>query len=331
MIGRWLVLIGAALLVIVFTPLLGITNYSPAIWICSSSDEDCQLFWSLRVLRLCVAFFTGAFLSVVGLIYQTYFRNMLATPYTLGVAGGAACGAASATIGAFRWSVFGLPPSMVWGLIGAGAISAIVARAGTITSLRILNANHSTRLLLVGMVMSFFLSNVIVLLQYFADFGGLFRMTRWLMGGVHTVGEGELCALLPLCLTGLAGIVFSLKDFNLLRVGEDFARTRGCDLPRTQLLFVGSTSCIVGSIVATCGPVPFVGSVEPFIARRYFGEDHRVLLPAVFILGGVGLTLCDTVARIVLIPLEVPVGVITGIIGAICFVIILLERDGGLS
>ena len=327
-ITQWTLLLLVASLVIVFTPLLGITNYSPTIWWCSSSNEECQLFWSLRVVRLCVAFLTGGFLSCVGLVYQTYFRNILAAPYTLGVAGGAACGAASATIGAFKWSILGLPPAMIWGLMGAGVTSAIIAQVGTGRAMKGRYGNHSARLLLVGLVMSFFLSNLIVLLQYVADFGGLFRMTRWLMGGVHAAGVVELSTLIPLCLAGLGGIVVSLKDFNLLRVGEDFARTRGCDLARTQLLFVASTSCIVGAVVATCGPSPFVGTVEPFIARRYFGEDHRVLLPAVLIIGGVGLALCDTVARVVLIPLEVPVGVITGIIGALCFVVVLLETDG---
>lgn len=330
MTKRWSVLILVALLVIVFTPLLGITTYSPAIWLCSGSDGDCEIFWSLRVVRLCAAFITGAFLSVVGLVFQTYFRNILATPYTLGVAGGAACGAASATICAFRWSIFGLPPAMIWGLIGAGLISGVVARSGRAGGLKGYSGGHSNRLLLVGMVMSFFLSNIIVLLQYVADFGGLFRMTRWLMGGVHAVGVGELSLLLPLCFVGLAGIIMNVKDYNLLRVGEDFACSRGCNLGRMQLFFVGSTSCIVGVVVAICGPIPFVGSVEPFIARRYFGEDHRVLLPSVFILGGVGLTLCDTIARIVLVPLEVPVGVITGIIGAVCFLIILWRGEEGL-
>lgn len=324
MTKQWVLLIVIAFVVIVFTPLLGITTYSPSIWFCSASDGECELFWSLRVVRLSAAFLTGAFLSVVGLIFQTYFRNVLATPYTLGVAGGAACGAASATICAFRWTVLGLPASMTWGLIGAGVVSGVLTRAGKRDSLKVLDGSHSMRLLLVGMVMSFFLSNIIVFLQYVADFGGLFRMTRWLMGGVHAVGAGELALMIPLCMTGLAGIVISIKDFNLLRVGEDFARTRGCDLARTQALFVWSTSVIVGAIVATCGPIPFVGSVEPFIARRYFGEDHRVLLPAVFLMGGIGLTLCDSVARIVLVPVEVPVGVITGIIGAVCFVMILL-------
>lgn len=330
MTRSWCILILVALLVIVFTPLFGISTYSPAIWLCSGSDGECEVFWSLRVVRLCAAFFTGALLSVVGLVFQTYFRNVLATPYTLGVAGGAACGAATATICSFRWSVFGLPPSMVWGLAGAGLVSGVVARAGKGESLQAPNRNHSTRLLLVGMVMSFFLSNVIVFLQYIADFGGLFRMTRWLMGGVHAMGISELVMLFPFCLPGLAGLLFSAKDFNLLRVGEDFARTRGCDLGRTVMLLVVSTSCIVGAVVATCGPIPFVGSVEPFIARRYFGEDHRGLIPAVFILGGVGLTLCDTVARVVLMPLEVPVGVITGIIGAVCFLMILVAGDEGL-
>jgi iron complex transport system permease protein len=219
---------------------------------------------------------------------------------------------------------------MVSGLIGAGLVSGVVVRAGKVDSSKALHGGHTTRLLLVGMVMSFFLSNLIVFLQYVADFGGLFRMTRWLMGGVHAIGVQELSMLITLCLLGLMGILFSVKDFNLLRVGEDFARTRGCDLGRTLTLLVLSTSCIVGTVVATCGPIPFVGSVEPFIARRYFGEDHRVLIPVVLILGGIGLTLCDTVSRVVLVPLEVPVGVITGVIGAVCFLVILLGGDEGL-
>jgi len=330
---RWIALFLATLVVIGVTPLIGINNYTPSIWLCSldqsqPDQSECQLFWSLRVVRLCSAFFTGACLSCVGLIYQTYFRNVLATPYTLGVAGGAACGAALATIGALGWSLLGLSSSMIFGLIGAGITSVIIMRVGSSTTgKQHLVDNYTTRLLLVGLVMSFFLSNVIVLLQYAADFGGLFRMTRWLMGGVHSVGFLELIVLLPLCLLGLVGIIAIVKDFNLLRVGEDFARTRGCDLAKTQLIFVGSTSLIVGSIVATCGPIPFVGNVEPFIAKKYFGEDHRILLPAVFLIGGIGLTLCDTLARIVLIPLEVPVGVITGIIGAFCFILVLLDTE----
>jgi iron complex transport system permease protein len=318
---RWLILGVLALAVLIVAPLFGLVNYGMDIWFCTEGSE-CDLFWFLRVLRVATAFFVGGCLATVGLTYQTYFRNLLATPYTLGVASGAACGASILTIlyvSDVVW--FGLRLSVLSGLIGAGLVAVML-----IVSSRCCNDRYGNGgvLLLTGLVVSLLLSNIIVLMQYIADFGSLFKMTRWLMGSLHTVGRAELLMMLCLCPIGLIGLWSCANSLNLLALGEEFAVIRGCNLVRIQIVFVVYTSLIIGTTVSACGPIPFVGHVEALIGRKLFGHDHRTLIPAVFLLGGIVLVICDTMARLVLIPVEIPVGIITGIFGALCFVAVII-------
>jgi iron complex transport system permease protein len=303
----------AAAAAMILAPALGIVPLSDA--------RSAVVLWSLRVPRVLLAFLAGAGLSLAGMTFQAIFRNPLVEPYTLGVSGGAAFGASLAIRAGWTFTLLGVSPiplSAFAGALGSLALVYGVAVAGRSFSTAVL--------LLAGAAMSFFFWSLIMVLQYLSDFMGSFRILRWLMGGVETVGYGGVLDILPFVLAGSAIILSYGRELNMLTVGEDLAASRGVSVgPVRGLLFAAST-LMVGGVVASCGPIGFVGLIAPHIGRRLVGTDHRILGPATALFGGLFLLACDTVARLVIAPAEVPVGVLTALLGGPFFLWLLLRR-----
>jgi iron complex transport system permease protein len=253
--------------------------------------------------------------------FQAVFRNPLVEPFTLGVSSGAALGATVAIRWEWAFTVFGMSSISLAAFVGALASLLLVygiSMAGRSLSTAVL--------LLAGVAMSFFFWSLILFLQYLSDFTGSFRILRWLMGGVETVGYGAVLDVLPFVLSGSAVIFCYARELNMLSVGEDLAASRGVSItPVRGLLFVAAT-LMVGGVVALCGPIGFIGLIAPHISRLLIGTEHRYLAPATALFGGLFLLVCDVVARLVIAPAELPVGVLTALLGGPFFVWLLLRR-----
>jgi len=263
------------------------------------------------------------------MVFQAIFRNPLAEPFTLGVASGASLGAAV-------YVRFGLI-STVLGMAGAtasafgGAVLSILLVYG-LTSLR--RGQEPTSMILAGVAISCFFTSVIVFTQYMSDFTDSFRILRWLMGGLEVVGFDSVLTMAPLVVTGCAIVWCLAHDLNLIMIGEELAITRGVSLTSTRRSLFLAASLMVGGVVAVCGPIGFVGMMVPHICRLLVGADHRYLMPATLLFGGTFLTFCDMLSRVLIAPAEMPVGIITSLLGGPFFIWLLMGRspyEGGPS
>lgn len=304
---------------LLLSPLIGATTIPIAVLFGDSSNPELtHIFWQLRISRTLLAFFTGAGLSIAGLVFQSIFRNPLATPYTLGVSGGAALGAAIATL-------FGFFHLGALGVIGAAFIGALL----TIIVLRIIGIGlpgSSPVLLLAGVMLSFFSSSLIAFVQYLSDFTQLLRITRWLMGSLEVSGYHEVLFVVPVVVLVAASVFVFRHELNLLMLDDELALSRGVDVEKVQWMLLILTSLGIGVLVSVVGPIGFVGMVVPHVFRYLVGTNHRYLIPLAVIGGGAFLVLCDTVARVLIAPFELPVGIITALIGSPWFLVLLLRQ-----
>ena len=185
----------------------------------------------------------------------------------------------------------------------------------------------TTVLLLAGVTMTAFFSALILFVQYMADFTQTYRTVRWLMGDLDVGGFGPILASLPLVLIAFAMFSLLPRSLNLLSMGADMAATRGVQVAGTQRLAFLSASLATSAAVSLAGPIGFVGIVVPHLVRLMVGVDHRVVLPASALFGAAFLVGCDLVARTVLAPVEVPVGVVTAILGGPFFLWLLVKKQ----
>ena len=283
-----------------------------------------DVLWKLRIPRVLMAFLAGIALSSSGMVFQAMFRNPLATPYTLGVSSGAALGAAISI--QFGWS---------FALLGLSSVS-LSAFAGAIFSIALVylltarsrHGSSSATMLLAGVAICFFFSSMILFLQYMSDFTRSFRMLRWTMGGLGDIVQyRDVLGVFPFVVSGCLIVWYLLHELNLLATGEEFAFSRGVHVNQTKLLLFFSVSLMVGAVVALCGPIGFVGLMTPHICRLLVGPDHRRLYPATLLFGGAFLVLCDTASRTLMAPTELPVGIITALLGGPFFLWLLLARQ----
>ena len=287
----------------------------------SGEATTAVIFWKLRLPRALLGLLAGGSLAVSGLTLQTLFRNPLAEPYTLGVASGAALGAVLALLigGASAGTSF--PTVGLSSLLGALTVAAIIV---ALSSSRF--GGDSSTLLLAGIAISLSCSALILFVQFLADFTQTFRMVRWMMGGLGVVGFSEVAWVAPVALSGVAVLFGYRRELDLLLAGDELASSRGLDLIRFRCIALGATSIVVGGIVAVTGPIGFVGLIVPHILRRWVGHEHLYLIPACALGGGAFLTLCDLAARTVMAPAELPVGILTALLGGPFFVWLLLRR-----
>ncbi|MFC1539749.1 FecCD family ABC transporter permease [Candidatus Latescibacterota bacterium] len=315
-----LVLSLIALVVLLVTPLIGIKTISP--WDILSpqpDDMDAYIFWKIRIPRVLTAFIAGIALSLCGMVFQAMFRNPLATPFTLGVSSGAAFGAAVYMITGLPAAIFGISGISLFSFLGA-ILSISIVYGVT----RVKRGFSTATMLLAGVAISFFFSSLILFFQYMSDFTQSFRIIRWLMGGFEIAGYSSLLNMLPFILIGTVIIFWHLNELNLVATGDDIAASRGVNVRATKTILFFATSLMVSGVVSICGPIGFVGMMAPHICRLLIGTNHRYLAPATLIFGGMFLALCDAVSRTIIAPAEIPVGVITALLGGPFFLWLLL-------
>lgn len=308
-------------------PLLGRTSYSPLAWrdifVAGGAESPTAQILRERFWNTTLAFVAGGGLALAGLILQTLFRNPLASPFTLGIAGGASFGAVLAI--AFTPFLFVPVGSFPTGLCGA-LLGAILATALVLLLARGRDMASET-VLLAGIGVNFFFSGLILLIQYLSEEGRLFRMIRWTMGQVSLTDPSLMIPAATVVLSVALLLVVFAEEMDILLTGDERALSLGINLYRFRLFLFLLSSVLVGMVVSICGPIGFVGLTAPHFARRWVGGVHRRLIPASLLFGSLFLVLCYTAARTVLYPDILPVGVITSLLGGPFFVWLLTRTN----
>ncbi len=282
---------------------------------------DGTIFFRIRLPRILLAVVTGASLALAGVVFQALLRNPLATPYTLGVSSGGALGAVLMIKLGLAFSVVGL--STVQTAAFAGSLLTIflvyflARKAGRISI-------HT--MILAGVTVSYFFAAMILMLHFLADFTETRQMIRWMMGGLDVVNYGILLRSLPILFAGYIILFFHARMFNIISTSEETALSKGVSVNRVQKITFTTASLITGLVVAISGPIGFVGLIVPHFLRMFIGIDHRYLIPASLFFGGAFLALCDTLARTIMAPIDIPVGIITAILGGPFFLWLLVKR-----
>lgn len=271
------------------------------------------LIWELRLPRIFTAGIVGAALATCGVIFQAILRNPLAEPYTLGVSGGGALGATIAIL----FGISGLPMILICFTGCCLSIGVVLGAA------HVKNFTNSM-LILSGIIMSFIFSSAVMFVFTIASSREVHASILWLMGSLSTPPAGAvrmLTAVLPV----MIGLIFFAKDLNLLSLGDETSYHLGLNAKKAKAILLLTASLITGVCVAISGVIAFIGLVVPHFARRLFSADHSFLLPASMLAGAGFLILCDSLSQILIRPMELPVGVITGMVGGIFFVLYLIK------
>lgn len=315
-----------ALVVCLFAPLIGSTSISLARAFDRSipfaDNVDAQIFFVARMPRVLAGAIVGAALASAGVVLQALLRNPLATPFTLGVSAGAALGAMLAISLGAAVTLGPLSPVPLASLAGAFVATAVVYALAT----RPGRPMSTSVLLLAGVTLNSFFSALILFVQYMADFTETYRTVRWLMGDLDVGGFGPIAGVGPVLAAGFAIFAMLPSSLNQLSVGVDIAATRGVDVARTERLAFFSAALATSAAVALAGPIGFIGIVVPHLVRLMTGVDHRLVLPASALFGAAFLVGCDLVARTILAPVEMPVGIVTAMVGAPFFLWLLVRK-----
>lgn len=285
------------------------------------ADIDGTILLYVRLPRVLLAFLIGACLAVVGVALQALLRNPLADPYVLGVSSGSALGACLALS-------FGVTPSLLtqltlplWAFMGGMTATVVVYRiAASEGRLPV----HT--LLLAGVIMNAVLSALILFITSILDPGKLFRMMSWLMGNLTSPDFSTLAVLACYSGAGLFLLFGYAHRLNLLALGEESAMTLGVEVERVKKTVLVISALLTGAAVSMSGMIGFVGMIIPHMLRMTIGADHRLLLPASALVGGSFLMLSDTIARTAFAPSEIPVGVVTALLGGPIFIGLLTSR-----
>ena len=288
----------------------------------SADDLHATIFWQIRIPRVLLAMLAGMGLSLGGVVFQAIFRNPLATPFTLGVAGGASLGITLSLFFGISFTILGISGLSLAALLGALLSITLVygiSRATGNTS------PHS--MLLGGVAISFFFSSLILLFQYLGDISNTFRIIHWLMGDLSRASYDTVLQALPFILSGILITTIFHRELNLLTLHDDLASSYGLNVERMRAILFLAVSLMIAGIITVCGPIGFVGIMAPHICRLIIGTNHRQLIPASILFGGTFLVICDTIARTLATSAEVPVGIITALLGGPFFLWLLFKKS----
>ncbi len=279
------------------------------------------VFVPVRLPRVILAAIVGAALACSGVVFQALLRNPLADPYILGISSGAGLGAIIAVISGFSWTLWGRSPIAVFAFAGALGTVWLVWFIGRVTG-----KSHVTGLLLAGVVVNAFFSALIMFLTSVAKSQQVYATIFWLMGNmteedflVLWLGAGCVAA-------GMLMLFYISPQLNAISFGEDDARSMGVNTARTRTIAFAVAALITAVAVSLSGLIGFVGLVVPHAVRLVFGPDHRQLLPLSGIVGAIFLVAADTLARIIVAPAQLPVGVVTAIVGGPFFLVLLVKH-----
>jgi iron complex transport system permease protein len=283
-------------------------------------STNATIFFDIRLPRVILAVLVGAGLATAGAVMQGFFQNPMADPYIVGVSSGAALGATTAAILKLDIRLFGLSPVPLLAFIGAaGAVVLVYAlstRGGKIAV---------STLLLTGVAVGSLLTAITSFIMVTTE-EDLHAILFWLMGSFSSRGWDHVTMILPYLLIGLIVVRVFARDLNVMLLGDETAHHLGINVEQVKRVLLIVSALLAASSVAAGGIIGFVGLIVPHVMRLLIGPDHRTLIGASALAGGILLTLADTAARMVIAPSEIPVGIITALIGAPFFLFLLSRK-----
>lgn len=286
----------------------------------SNIAESTQtIIWKIRFPRILVALLVGGTLSVAGATYQGLLKNPMADPYVIGVSSGAAFGAAIGISSKIIFNFFGLSFISIMAFICAVFVMLIVYRISKIG-----NKVPITTLLLSGIAVGNFLTAFTSLIMIFSG-DSMNKIFFWTMGSFSGKGWDQLASVLPYIVIGIMIIYYYAKDLNIILLGEDTASNLGVNVEKVKKILLITSTIITAAVVSISGIIGFIGLIIPHIARMIVGPDNKSLIPTSFLFGAILLIICDTIARSILSQ-EIPVGLITSILGGPFFIYLLRNK-----
>ena len=303
------------ILKIIFGKLTGMSFYNG-----DNSTE--MIIWEIRFSRVILAFLVGASLSLAGATFQGLLRNTLADPYTIGVSSGA-------SLGAVLVIFFQIPSTLLLGF--TQPVIAILFGLGTllivlfITNFATGKLSNET-IILAGVIISSFMSAIISLMIALTPREDIANILYWIMGSVAMRGWGHVQLIFPFFIIGTGIVLYHYRELNNMALGEQSAQFAGMDVRKKKKVILIGASILTGSAVAVSGAIGFVGLVIPHLVRLVTGANHRYVLPFSLFIGGAYLVMADLIARTVVAPSELPIGVVTALIGSPIFPILLIKQ-----
>ncbi|GKV69112.1 putative ABC transporter permease protein YvrB [Sporosarcina sp. NCCP-2716] len=295
------------------------------LWNPGTDQTSATILWNIRMPRVILAGLVGASLAIAGAAFQGLLKNPLADPYTLGVSSGASVGAVMTLFFGISLPFLGLYTLPVFSMIGAAVTMFIVLGFAKLVD-RGLNMET---IILTGIIFGSFLGSVLSLMIALTG-EELRQIIGWLLGSVSMRGWNYVWMIVPFTAIGSFLLWMNRRELNAMLFGEERAKHLGVDVARRKLVILIGGSILTGAAVSVSGTIGFVGLVVPHMTRLLFGSDHRHLLTLSFLNGASLLIICDLLARTIIAPTELPVGVITAFIGAPVFAFIFYrQRKGG--
>ncbi|WP_121439888.1 FecCD family ABC transporter permease [Salisediminibacterium halotolerans] len=291
----------------------------------TASESEGRIIWDIRLPRVMLAMCVGASLALAGAAFQGLLRNPLADPYTIGVSSGASLGAVIVIF--FQLSLAGL---------GAFTLPLAAIASGFATLLIVFGLVQLTSrslaietVILAGIIISSFIGAIISLIISLGDQDAMTQIIYWLYGSVGMRGWGYVQLLAPFMVVGAVILFVHYRELNAMALGEEAAEHIGVNVKRGKVFILIGASLLTGAAVAVSGTIGFVGLVIPHLVRILTGPNHRHVLPLSFIVGGGFLVLADLAARTIIAPEELPIGVLTALIGAPVFALLLIRKRFG--
>ena len=312
----WTLLIG----ILLFSPFMGAVHLNLSD-ILHSGSLSAQIFYDIRLPRVIFTFFAGLILALSGLLFQTLFRNPLMTPYTLGISSGATLGAGIAIKLGLSSILFGIAAVSLFGFLGAMLTIFLLLYLA-----RFLKGSQQTSLLLLGIALSLFYTSALMLVFYLGNTIQNDMLIRFTMGSLSIIGWNSPLLITVTALILLIGIYAYRFELQLLGISEESAKLKGVESQKITLFLLLIASLAIGLLVSISGPIGFVGLVVPHIVSKLYPLTvaKRIIKTALF--GGFFLVFCDTLSRTLPTQSELPIGIITALIGGPFFIYLIISR-----
>lgn len=275
------------------------------------------IIWSIRLPRILLGVLVGASLSMAGAAFQGMFKNPMADPYVLGISSGAALGATVGIVFQININFLNISTISIFAFIGAMIAVFLVYNIA-----RVRNKIPTTTLLLSGIAVGQFFTAImsLIMVLYSKDMS---KIIYWTMGGLAGKGWDPLIGITIPTILSMVLMTFFSRDLNIMLTGEESAQSLGVDVEKTKLYILILGTFMTSMVVSVSGIIGFVGLIIPHTVRIIIGPDHRILLPASALIGGMFIIFADTIARTIISPIEIPVGIITALCGGPFFIYLL--------
>lgn len=309
--------VASSIAILILAMLVGSSDWQQ-LW---TSELQQQIFWQIRLPRVLLALCVGCALAISGTLIQAVIRNPLADPGLIGVSGGAALGAALAL---FCMSVFSI--SFSW-LVVAGAFAGGLLATILVMSIGRRQQHNVSLIILAGIAINFLSGALIGLVIYLVPDQTLRQINFWTLGSLSSANYSEVLVVAVVLFAVAMWSLLQHRTLDALLLGESEARSLGVDVERFKQQLIVIVALVVAVCVSIVGTIGFIGLVTPHIGRLLFGAQHKILLPVTLLLGGVLLVAADLISRTVISPAELPIGIVTALIGAPVFIGLLI-REG---